>query len=617
MTTMCNEWRNDFLVYNTRNKTVQIWEGTDKLKFFWCNREVPIDRTAMEQFRSKFFDRYSWKYDHSRLIPRDTKNPSKLRDATYAETMKSPNTYQHAYDKWEVQRGAAINVMHSRSLPPSSITNAATNRQQSTAQKKRSREEKEQEEQEKKAAEYRIKNVKRSEAMKVALRTKADSATSKVAQKLASSMDEKKALQHSFNRIAVNSVPAVSATAVSATVPGVTMLPQRMRPTALAQTKDAACTLFNSAEAALRLKQAERDYRWQAEKHRFERQRALQQMQIDMERYQREKEAEDAALRAEAIADRRVQKLVNKAERDLTMKRARDDTQLALQEQQLRSSLQYDDQRNMMNRNSYTSAREREEDRAFQQELQRAELNHRLEERSKANDSRLKRDHIRDQQNTIRILQAPQYSTLDVNNPPSHRDSLHSASHGEGFVQDRQSYFSGQALSYPHSVQHSSSGYIPHMIESYQYGAHPAVLHTHTSPTPIPGVIPSQYQDHSLYTEQRIPQKALLAQHMRMNLRPAQVQHSQEAQNYVTQPQDLMQSRAPHQYEATLRQPHTDTPYALNMLRTQNMNYAEENEEDAIDVDAAAVERSKSFMMGISAPSENDDDDHETYSMNT
>lgn len=70
---------------------------------------------------------------------------------------------------------------------------------------------------------------------------------------------------------------------------------------------------------------------------------------------------------------------------------------------------------NINQRSQMIQYRERDDDRAFQQELQRVTLAHRMREQEKDGASARKRAHVLDLQSTMLVKQAPQYSTFKVN----------------------------------------------------------------------------------------------------------------------------------------------------------------------------------------------------------
>jgi len=65
LSTMCKDNRNDFLVYNKAVKDIEIWEGTERIKHYWCAPEVPIGVAALGGVdlslrRLVLFKRKSW-----------------------------------------------------------------------------------------------------------------------------------------------------------------------------------------------------------------------------------------------------------------------------------------------------------------------------------------------------------------------------------------------------------------------------------------------------------------------------------------------------------------------------------------------------------------------------
>lgn len=85
MTTLCNQPRNDFLIFNKRLKAIEHWQGMDAIRYFWCAPEVPLDIPTLMKARAKYFRRRRWIYDHSRGIERDTFSPGNLDAPTVSE----------------------------------------------------------------------------------------------------------------------------------------------------------------------------------------------------------------------------------------------------------------------------------------------------------------------------------------------------------------------------------------------------------------------------------------------------------------------------------------------------------------------------------------------------
>jgi hypothetical protein len=109
MTTLCKDFRNDFVVYDTITKRVGIWEDYDIIKLFWCLPDYPVDLAELKQERRTCITRHRWEYDPLRGQPRDCKNPE-----TDVAGSASKTLIAEVEAKWKMTRGRAPDMSAQR-----------------------------------------------------------------------------------------------------------------------------------------------------------------------------------------------------------------------------------------------------------------------------------------------------------------------------------------------------------------------------------------------------------------------------------------------------------------------------------------------------------------------
>jgi hypothetical protein len=113
-TTLCKDFRNDFVVYDKIACRECIWEDNDLIKRFWCLPDHPVDLDKLKLERSKCISRHRWEYNPLRGYPRDCKNPE-----TDVAGNASIALIADVEAKWKITRGRAPDMAtqrHSRTI---------------------------------------------------------------------------------------------------------------------------------------------------------------------------------------------------------------------------------------------------------------------------------------------------------------------------------------------------------------------------------------------------------------------------------------------------------------------------------------------------------------------
>lgn len=106
MTTLCKDFRNDFLLWNKKINRMEYCQDTSFIKRFWCRKDLPLPMSYedLSERRLTYFDINRWIYKASYRICRDYKNPGRIDETVTSEVEQ----VHRAYEEWTLHPGNPI-----------------------------------------------------------------------------------------------------------------------------------------------------------------------------------------------------------------------------------------------------------------------------------------------------------------------------------------------------------------------------------------------------------------------------------------------------------------------------------------------------------------------------
>lgn len=104
MTTMCKDFRNDFLLWNKSIQRMEYCKDTNFIKYFWCRKDIPVDYEFLLAKRKAYYDINRWIYKPNYSICRDYRNPGRVDDTVCS----SEDVVERAYNEWKLFVGNPV-----------------------------------------------------------------------------------------------------------------------------------------------------------------------------------------------------------------------------------------------------------------------------------------------------------------------------------------------------------------------------------------------------------------------------------------------------------------------------------------------------------------------------